>query len=264
MLSVLALFLSLSGGPSPSTAASTDVDVELILAVDMSGSMDLDEARIQRAGYVEALRHRDFLDAVASGQLGKIAIGYFEWAGTVNESSVVAWQVISTAADADAFAKRIEARPVGTRRGTSISNAITYGTALIDSNAYNGIRRVIDVSGDGPNNIGPPVIPARETAVARGITINGLAILIRPSVSTGPLDQYYAECVIGGPGSFVLPVHEPEDFSIAIRQKLVLEVSGLPPPPTVRYVDAFPAPDCLIGEKLRPGFLDRVYPELDK
>ena len=108
------------------------------------------------------------------------------------------------------------------------------------------------------------MLPAREIAITRGITINGLAILIRPSVSTGPLDQYYAECVIGGPGSFVLPVHEPEDFSIAIRQKLVLEVSGLPPPPTIRYVDAFPAPDCLIGEKLRPGFLDRVYPELDK
>ncbi|MGE6786545.1 DUF1194 domain-containing protein [Ensifer adhaerens] len=264
MLSVLALILSLSGGPSPSTAMPTDVDVELILAVDMSGSMDLDEARVQRAGYVEALRHRDFLDAVESGQLGKIAIGYFEWAGTVNESSVVAWTIIDNAADADAFAKLIEARPVGTRRGTSISNAITYGTALIDSNAFSGMRRVIDVSGDGPNNIGPPVLPARNTAIERGITINGLAILIRPSVSTGPLDQYYAECVIGGPGSFVLPVHEPEDFSVAIRQKLVLEVSGLPPPPTVRYVDAFPAPDCLIGEKLRPGFLDRVYPELDK
>ncbi|OCP09270.1 MULTISPECIES: DUF1194 domain-containing protein [unclassified Ensifer] len=264
MLSVLALILSLSGGPSPSTAVSTNVDVELILAVDMSGSMDLDEARVQRAGYVEALRHRDFLDAVESGQLGRIAIGYFEWAGTVNESSVVAWRVIDTAADADAFAKLIEARPVGTRRGTSISNAITYGTALIDSNAFAGIRRVIDISGDGPNNIGPPVLPARDTAIERGITINGLAILIRPSVSTGPLDQYYAECVIGGPGSFVLPVHEPEDFAVAIRQKLVLEVSGLPPPPRVRLVDALPASDCLIGEKLRPGFLDRVYPELDK
>ncbi|KOF21345.1 hypothetical protein AC244_08345 [Ensifer adhaerens] len=264
MLSMLALILSLTGGPTQTAAAPVAVDVELVLAVDMSGSMDLDEARVQRAGYVQALRHADFLNAVASGRYGRIAIGYYEWAGTVNESSVVAWQVIANAADAAAFAAMIEARPVGTRRGTSISNAITYGTALIDSNAFAGMRRIIDVSGDGPNNIGPPVIPARDIAIARGIIINGLAILIRPSVSTGPLDQYYAECVIGGPGSFVLPVHEPEDFAIAIRQKLILEVSGLPPPPSVRLVDALPAPDCLIGEKLRPGFLDRIYPELDK
>ncbi|OCP17476.1 MULTISPECIES: DUF1194 domain-containing protein [unclassified Ensifer] len=264
MLTMLALILSLTGSPTQMAGAPVDVDVELVLAVDMSGSMDLDEARVQRSGYVQALRHADFLNAVASGRHGRIAIGYFEWAGTVNESSVVAWQVIANAADAAAFAAMIEARPVGTRRGTSISNAITYGTALIDSNAFSGMRRIIDVSGDGPNNIGPPVIPARDIAIARGIIINGLAILIRPSVSTGPLDQYYAECVVGGPGSFVLPVHKPEDFAIAIRQKLILEVSGLPSPPSVRLVDALPAPDCLIGEKLRPGFLDRVYPELDK
>lgn len=139
-----------------------------------------------------------------------------------------------------------------------------FGTGLIDSNAFSGARRVIDVSGDGPNNTGPPVTPARNDAVSRGIIINGLAILIRPSVSTGPLDQYYAECVIGGPGSFVLPVHEPEDFAIAIRQKLILEVSGLTPEPALRLAAGEAAADCMIGEKLRPGFLDRVYPELDR
>ncbi|MBP1883426.1 DUF1194 domain-containing protein [Sinorhizobium mexicanum] len=264
MLSTLALILALSGSPIQSAAMQTDVDVELVLAVDMSGSMDMEEARVQRSGYLQALRHPDFINAVKGGLIGRIAIGYFEWAGLVNEQSVVSWQVIDNAEDAEAFAAKVEARPIGTRRGTSISNAILFGTNLIDSNAFSGARRVIDISGDGPNNTGPPVTPARDGAIARGIIVNGLAILIRPSVSTGPLDQYYAQCVIGGPGSFVLPVHEPEDFAIAIRQKLILEVSGLPPPPTLQLTAMTPGADCLIGEKLRPGFLDRIYPELDR
>ncbi|MCZ4092041.1 MULTISPECIES: DUF1194 domain-containing protein [Sinorhizobium] len=264
MLSTLALILALSGSPIQSAAMPADVDVELVLAVDMSGSMDMEEARVQRSGYLQALRHPDFINAVKGGLLGRIAIGYFEWAGLVNEQSVVTWQVIDDAGDAEAFAAKVEARPIGTRRGTSISNAILFGTSLIDSNAFSGARRVIDISGDGPNNTGPPVTPARDGAVGRGIIVNGLAILIRPSVSTGPLDQYYSECVIGGPGSFVLPVHEPEDFAIAIRQKLILEVSGLTPPPALHLAATAPGTDCLIGEKLRPGFLDRIYPELDR
>ncbi|THK37679.1 DUF1194 domain-containing protein [Ensifer sp. MPMI2T] len=264
MLSTLALILALSGSPIQSAAMQADVDVELVLAVDMSGSMDMEEARVQRSGYLQALRHPEFINAVKGGLIGRIAIGYFEWAGLVNEQSVVSWQVIDDTEDAEAFAAKVEARPIGTRRGTSISNAILFGTNLIDSNAFSGARRVIDISGDGPNNTGPPVTPARDGAISRGIIINGLAILIRPSVSTGPLDQYYAQCVIGGPGSFVLPVHEPEDFAIAIRQKLILEVSGLPPPPTLQLTATTPGADCLIGEKLRPGFLDRIYPELDR
>jgi hypothetical protein len=264
MLSVMALILALSGSPIQSAAMPADVDVELVLAVDMSGSMDMEEARVQRSGYLQALRHPEFINAVKGGFLGRIAIGYFEWAGLVNEASVVNWQIIDDAEDAEAFAAKVEARPIGTRRGTSISNAILFGTKLIDSNAFSGARRVIDISGDGPNNTGPPVAPARNDAVERGIVINGLAILIRPSVSTGPLDQYYAECVIGGPGSFVLPVHEAEDFAVAIRQKLILEVSGVAPRPMLSLAAAEPVADCMIGEKLRPGFLDRVYPELDR
>ncbi|OAP38596.1 hypothetical protein AU381_22300 [Sinorhizobium glycinis] len=264
MLSMLALIMALSGSPVQTAATPPNVDVELVLAVDMSGSMDMEEARVQRSGYVQALRHPDFINAVKGGYLGRIAIGYFEWAGMVNEASVVTWQVIEGVADAEDFAAKIEARPIGTRRGTSISNAIIFGTSLIDTNAFSGARRVIDISGDGPNNTGPPVAPARNDAVGRGIIINGLAILIRPSVSTGPLDQYYAECVIGGPGSFVLPVHEAEDFAIAIRQKLILEVSGVTLPPTLSLAAVETAADCMIGEKLRPGFLDRVYPELDR
>ncbi|WP_331374748.1 DUF1194 domain-containing protein [Sinorhizobium chiapasense] len=261
MLKVLALILAFSGIPTQA-AAEEEVDVELVLAVDMSGSMDMEEARVQRSGYLDALRHPDFVNAVKGGYLGRIAIGYFEWAGLVNEDSVIAWQVIDDAEDAEAFAARLQARPVGTRRGTSISSAILFGTSLIDSNAFSGVRRILDISGDGPNNTGPPVGPARVAALSRGIVINGLAIMIRPSGTVGSLDRYYGDCVIGGPGSFVLAVHEAEDFAVAIRQKLILEVSGRAPALHLRLAASEPATDC--GEILRPTFLEPVSPELNR
>lgn len=265
MFTALAILFSLSSAAAVTpAAANTQVDVALVLAVDMSGSMDLEEARVQRMGYVEALRHADFINAATAGLNGRIAISYFEWAGSVNETSLVDWHLIDDAGDAAAFADRIAARPVYMRRATSISNAILFAMKLIAANPYDAMRRVIDVSGDGPNNLGPPVDPVRDAAVASGIIINGLAIIIRPSGSAGSLDQYYADCVIGGPGSFVLPVRRSEDFAVAIRQKLVMEVSRRQPSEQVVPVQATPMSDCLIGEKLRPGFLDRVYPELDR
>ena len=262
MLTTLALLMSLTAGEI-AAASDQEVDVELVLAVDVSGSMDLEEAQVQRAGYVDALRHPDFVNAVRDGLTGRIAISYFEWAGTIRDSSHLPWQIISSAQDADAFAAQLEARPIATRRGTSISGAIVYGTKLFEANGYSGMRRVIDVSGDGPNNFGPPVTPARDAANALGIIINGLAIMIRPSAAYGPLDDYYANCVIGGPGAFVLPVQEPEDFAIAIRRKLILEVSGTEPPARM-IPTAGDSIDCMIGEKLRPGFMQRYYPELDR
>jgi hypothetical protein len=262
MLTTLALLISLMPG-AELAAADQEVDVELVLAVDVSGSMDLEEAQVQRAGYVDALRHPEFIDAVRDGLTGRIAISYFEWAGTIRDNSLVSWQIISGPEDANAFAAQLEARPIATRRGTSISGAIVYGAQLFDANGYSGLRRVIDVSGDGPNNFGPPVTPARDAATALGIIINGLAIMIRPSAAYGSLDDYYANCVIGGPGAFVLPVQEPEDFAIAIRRKLILEVSGAEPPARTIPAAGEPA-DCLIGEKLRPSYMERFYPELDR
>lgn len=262
MLTTIALLISLMPGEELA-AADQEVDVELVLAVDVSGSMDLEEAQVQRAGYVDALRHPEFIDAVRDGLTGRIAISYFEWAGAIREDSLVPWQIISGPQDASAFAARLEARPISTRRGTSISGAIVYGAKLFDANGYSGLRRVIDISGDGPNNFGPPVTPARDAATALGIVINGLAIMIRPSTAHGSLDDYYANCVIGGPGAFVLPVQEPEDFAVAIRRKLILEVSGAEP--SARTIPAAGEPtDCLIGEKLRPSYMERFYPELDR
>ena len=262
MLTTLALLMSLTAGTAVA-ASGEEVDVELVLAVDVSGSMDIEEAQIQRAGYVDALRHPDFVNAVRGGLTGRIAISYFEWAGTIRDNSLVQWQVISGPEEANAFAAALEARPISTRRGTSISGAIAYGAKLFDANGYSGMRRVIDVSGDGPNNFGTPVTPARDAATALGIIINGLAIMIRPSAAFGSLDDYYSSCVIGGPGAFVLPVQEPEDFAIAIRRKLILEVSGAEPPAHI-IPTAGAGVDCMIGEKLRPSNMDRYYPELDK
>ncbi|KSV71666.1 hypothetical protein N182_30400 [Sinorhizobium sp. GL2] len=258
---VLILILALVANPSRAAAAPLDVDLELVLAVDTSGSIDMGEARVQRLGYLEALRHPDFINAVKSGYLGRIAIGYFEWDGKVSESSVVAWQVIEVAQDAEAFAAKLEARPIGTRHGTSISSAILFGTKWIETNAHFGARRILDLSGDGYNNTGLPIAAARDEALARGIVINGLVLLIRPANSTVPLDRYYAECVIGGPGSFMIPVRKAEDFASAIRQKLLLEVSGLTPGLTAQPAAVTPPVDCLIGEK-SPGFLEPAFRNL--
>jgi hypothetical protein len=260
MLATLVMLMSLSGATAPmlAQAGGGEVDVELVLAVDTSRSMDFEEVRIQREGYVEALKHREFIDAVRSGLIGKIAITYFEWAGDVVPDSVMDWTIVANEQDALAFAQRLEARPVNTQRRTSISAAIAQGATMIVSNSYRGMRQVIDISGDGPNNSGNPVEPARDKAIKAGIVINGLAIMLRPSGATGSLDRYYGDCVIGGPGSFVLPVHEIKDFATAVRRKLVMEISNLTPLPGVQRIATEGArSDCLIGEKQWQDLFDR-------
>lgn len=258
MLATLAMLLSLTGGqPQLAALSGTEVDVELVLAVDTSRSMDYEEVRIQREGYVSALNHPDFINAVRGGLIGKIAITYYEWAGEVDESSVLAWQVIENAEDAKAFADKLAARPIATQRRTSISAAISYGAIALTDNDFQGMRRVIDVSGDGPNNIGEAVEPVRDKTIEAGIIINGLAIMLRPSGTSSGLDKYYKDCVIGGPGSFVLPVRDAKDFATAIRRKLVLEVSGREPDPLIRRIATEPKMDCLIGEMQWQQFLDR-------
>ncbi|SMF19455.1 Protein of unknown function [Xaviernesmea oryzae] len=260
MLTTLAMLMSLSaaGAPVVAQARGGDVDVELVLAVDTSRSMDYEEVRIQREGYVEALKHKEFIDAVRTGLIGRIAISYFEWAGDVVPDSVMDWQVIETEQDAIDFANKLEARPINTQRRTSISAAIAQGATMIVANSYRGTRQVIDVSGDGPNNSGNPVVPARDKAMEAGIIINGLAIMLRPSGAPGGLDKYYADCVVGGPGSFVLPVHKIEDFAVAVRRKLVMEISSRTLPATVQKVAGNqPTSDCLVGEKQWQDLFDR-------
>jgi hypothetical protein len=256
MLDNLTLILCLGcqflAGPAGDTGR---VDVELVLAVDASNSMDEDEYAMQRAGYVMALRDPAFANAVLAGAEGRIAVTYFEWSGSVREDSIVPWQIIDGAESASVFADKLAARPLGgSGGGTSISDAVAFGASLFDQSAAIGARRVIDISGDGPNNTGKPVAAVRDAALSRGIIINGLPILIRPSQMTaklfGGLDLYYADCVTGGPGSFVLPIHDASEFITAIRHKLILEVGGLPIPEAKMTPAAAPI-DCLIGENYR-------------
>lgn len=235
------------GGPLHADAAPTTVDVEIVLAVDVSRSMDAKELALQRAGYVAALNDPAFAAAVQAGVHGRVAITYFEWSDKVHEESRVAWRIIDGAESAAAFAAAIPLAEPQFTLGTSISAALTHGAALFDANGIEASRRVIDVSGDGPNNLGPAVDRARDAVVAKGIVVNGLPILLSPSRTFRDLDRYYAECVTGGPGSFVLPVNGIAEFATAIRRKLILEVSGAVP-------QALPAAaqqpiDCSKGER---------------
>jgi hypothetical protein len=263
-LRLLACLACAQAVPVAAPQAVLPVDVELVLAVDISLSMDEKEFALQRAGYVEALRHPDFIQAVRSGNKGRIALAYFEWAGTVRDDAVIGWHVIDSAESANAFADQLAARPFRGFRGTSISTALAFGAGLFDKTDFQGERRVIDISGDGPNNIGPPVTAMRDAAIAKGITVNGLPILINPSPTFRHLDQYYAQCVTGGPGSFVLPIHAAAEFSTAIRRKLILEVSGVRDKARVIPVAADPPVDCLLGERDRRFLSDPYFPELDR
>ena len=248
------IFVMLSTAPG-TVAAQTVVDLELVLAVDASGSMDQQEQAIQRQGYVEAFTDPQVVDAIRSGPYGKIAVTYVEWAGPSTQSSVLPWTLIGDAAAADDFAAGLAEAPIGRYRGTSISGALTFAASLFRANGYEGLRRAIDVSGDGSNNAGAPVTPVRDAVVASGIVINGLPITLGPSLESAvgapDLAAYYRDCVIGGPGSFVLPVAAAEQLSETIRRKLVQEIAGLPPQVIPAAAKVAPPVDCLVGERLR-------------
>lgn len=234
---------------------NTNVDVELVLAVDVSFSMDPDEQALQREGYREALTSPEFLNALRQGMHGKIAVTYVEWAGATDQRVIVPWRLIDGAASAQAVANEIGGKPMRRAYRTSISGALLFAAPLFEQSGYRGIRRVIDVSGDGTNNQGQLVTVAREDVLSRGITINGLPIMLkRPmpgSVDIEDLDIYYEDCVIGGPGAFVVPTRERERFKEAIRTKLVLEVAERTPQPRVVPASAAePRISCTIGERM--------------
>ena len=209
-----------------------------MLAVDVSGSIDAEEARQQREGYVAAIADPAVIEAIRANFHQRIAVAYIEWASPDYQRVVIDWTVIEDAGGADEFAAALAAAPVSSARWTSISGAIDFAVPLFDGNGYAGERRVIDISGDGPNNRGPPITLARDRAVARGIVINGLPILndrrqpfALPTPIELALDQYYTEYVIGGPGSFVILVQNLEDFRIAILNKLIREIATAPAQP---------------------------------
>jgi hypothetical protein len=231
------------------------VDVELVLAVDISYSMDPEEQELQREGYVAALTSREFMQALREGMHGKVALTYFEWAGPFEQKVLVPWRLIDGPETADAFANDIARTPFRRASRTSVSGAINYGKLLFDASGYRGIRRVIDISGDGANNSGPLVTLARDDTVAAGITINGLPIMLkRPNSFTMDLehlDIYFEDCVIGGPGAFVIPIRRRDQFKEATRTKLVLEIASRLPERRVVPVQArTPRIPCTIGEQM--------------
>jgi hypothetical protein len=245
----------------PFTGASakgggTSVDVELVLAVDISYSMDEEEQHLQREGYIDALQSPEFLKALQAGPNGRIAIAYMEWASSYDQRTVVNWTLIDSVATARAFANQLSTAPYRRASRTSISGAVDGAMRLFENNGYDGARRVIDISGDGPNNNGRPVVQAREDALAQGVTINGLPLLIRPVriayMDIENLDWYYEDCVIGGPGAFMIPVRGPEAFSEGTRTKLVLDIATAPQAtPLVRRASTEkPRVSCYIGESL--------------
>ena len=216
-------------------AGTLEVDMELILAVDISRSMDIEELRLQRDGYVRALRDPDVIAAARGGLVGRIAVLYFEWAGPNSRNVIGGWTLIEDASGAETLAAALEAGPIRAAVGTSISGALDWAAGEFDRNAYEGLRRVIDISGDGANNHGELVVPARDRAVRRGVTINGLPIVNgRPSPYGTPqipnLDWYFEDCVIGGPGAFIVVADGFADFGRAIKRKLIREIAGLSGP----------------------------------
>src|SRR3954467_5450975 len=176
-------------------AGAIAVDAEVVLAVDVSYSMDPDEQALQREGYMAALTSREFLQALRQGGNGRIAMTYFEWAGSHHQQIIVPWRLIDGPESADAFAVDIGRARYTRASRTSISGALLFAAPLFEGSGFRGVRRVIDVSGDGVNNNGPLVTLTRDEVLAKGITINGLPILLkRPNSSTletEQLDVYY-------------------------------------------------------------------------
>ncbi len=260
----LGLALALAGPPAAAPAAEP-VDLELALAIDVSGSIDDQEARLQREGYIAAFRHPDVIAAMTGGFLGRIAVAYYEWAGFGHMRIIADWTVIHDSASAMAFAEALTRNPPQTARRTAISDAIDFAVPFFEQNDFEGTRRVVDISGDGPNNWGDRVTRSRDLAVAQGIVINGLPIMNgRPSRFGRPpipnLDLYYRDCVIGGRGAFIVVADDFIDFARAVRRKLILEIAGTVPPGQENPVAAAPpgrmwpaaarfSPPCTIGER---------------
>jgi hypothetical protein len=220
--------LSAAGLPPSPASAETEVDLALVIAVDISFSMDPDEQNLQREGFVQAFRSAEVQDAIARGLTGRIAVVYMEWAGAGDQRVIVPWTLVEGRDSANAFAAQLEQQPTHRAARTSISGALDFAVKLLGDSPVAPMRRVIDVSGDGPNNQGRPVQVARAAALAAGITINGLPIMLKaPGYFDIPdLDLYYRDCVIGGPGAFLVPARDRDQFREAIRHKILMEVAG--------------------------------------
>jgi len=253
----LLVCVGLLGGSTPADLSPVDVDLELVLAVDVSYSMEIDEQRLQRQGYVNAFLQPALVNAIQSGAVGKIAVTYVEWGGSTVQ--VLPWTLIDGPGTAVQFADALRRQPMRRISFTSISNTLAFSRKLFQINPFQGRRRVVDISGDGPNNAGAPAPVARNATVAQGIVIDGLPIMLprQDSASIPDLDAYYENCVIGGNGAFLLKVSDASDFANAILSKLIAEILG----PKVSDLQRFALPlkrvdvragyNCFVGEEMQ-------------
>jgi len=232
----------------------TQFDVALVIAVDVSSSMEGEEQGLQRRGFIEAFRSALVHEAITNGLNGRIAVTYVEWSGVRDQKVLVPWTMIDSPERASAFADELSRQPIRQAGMTSISGIIDYSRNLFAQLGGAPVRSVIDVSGDGPNNDGRHVTYARDDAVADGIVINGLPIMFRRGsggAELEDLDLYFKECVVGGAGAFVLPLHDPEQFAMVIRTKIMREIAGLEDlvPRVIPAQTSMPAMNCITGER---------------
>ena len=230
---------------SRAARANTPVDVELVLAVDVSRSVDPEEQELQFTGYADAFRDPRLIEGIMGGPIGAIAVQMFTWSDWNIQKIIVPWTKLDSPSSAHRLAQAIDDTPRQTWLYTSISGAMDFARQQFGQ-GFEGSRRVVDISGDGVNNSGRPVAEAREAALAEGIVLNGLAVLDRAPLSpaaltTGlpPLDDYYRDEVIGGPGAFLVVAEGFAAFEAAVRRKIIREIAAAPPPgPMVERVFA--------------------------
>ncbi len=225
---ILLIFASAYVGPTKALAIE-QVDLELVFLADASGSIDDAEIHFQRNGYGTAITHPDVLNAIAKGPRQRIAVIYVEWGDSKNQNVVVPWSIIDGRESAVNFAEKLKLAPRLAYGRNAIGAALEFGLNLIESNQINGLRKVIDFSGDSANNwSGPSISTARDAVLAAGIVINGLAVLCRDCNGRPvlyDLEKAFAEKIIGGPASFVITAENKENFADAVRRKMILEIS---------------------------------------
>ncbi len=268
-----AVVLVLGLGFRLAAAAAEPVDLELVIATDVSRSIDEDEARLQRQGIAAAFRDQDVIRAIQSGFLRRIGVAYIDYSSTDFIEIVIPWRIIADNKSAENFADALIKAPLTYGQRTSISDALEFAVNMIETNTLEGTRRVIDVSGDGPNNHGRLVSNVRDETAARNITINGLPIINTHDAGQSrfylpDLDKYYRGCVIGGVGAFYVVARDFADYARAIRKKLIFEIAGLSPDSRAgpaRFFKAAYHPratgyvyekGCDIGERMRRMYWD--------
>lgn len=234
-----ALLFAWAALTSAPARAEIEVDLALVIAVDVSFSMDPDEQNLQREGFIDAFRSPVVQDAIRRGAVGRIAVSYVEWAGSGDQRLLLPWTVIDGADGANAFADELSRKPTRRASRTSISGAIDFAVKMQEESGMSAIRRVIDVSGDGPNNQGRSVLAARADAIARNMTINGLPIMLKDAgyFDIQDLDLYYRDCVIGGQGAFMVPAKDKAQFRDAVKTKIIMEIASAPTPGRAAALD---------------------------